>query len=134
MPMMPAFPRTVGPAVPAVHTAPSKTAAPCEAAAVPARSVPAIKVEAIPTAFVHEHTHGDLIDETGFRAGQLVDGKTSCICLGRNQQRAGCNGQGEPPHGGILLLSPDAVQRADFVLVPLCSAAPKLICILKNRS
>ena len=27
-------------------------------------------------------------------------------------------------HGGILLLSPDAMQRADFMLVPVCGAAP----------
>jgi len=79
MAMMPALVRSVTPAVPAIDAAPADTLAPCEAAAVPARAMPAIEIEAITATFVHIDAHGDLIDETGFRAGQLVDGKTSCF-------------------------------------------------------
>src|SRR4029078_2716385 len=81
--MMAALPRSVAPAVPAVHAAPAYALAPCEAAAVPGRTVPAIEIEAITAPVVHVDAHRHRIDETGLDAGHCIDGKASCICLCR---------------------------------------------------
>src|SRR6185312_4057250 len=103
----PTFIGAIAPVVPAIHSAPANAAVKGETAAIPARAVPAVEVEAITVTLMHINTHGNVVYETtiGFHQSG-IEWKASCIRLCRNQQRAGRESQAKCSHWGILLLTP----------------------------